>query len=171
MNSYHKIIKKDGKKTLISNLSIKLRQLYVLFNIIIFFMKIASSFCDYNSENISSELSEVTLKVNVTKTNMFKLFSDYFFGKYSHCEIYLNDSNYDNNTNKFYINSNYSKIDITIKIFWNDSISTTNSMFENCDRILEIDLSKFDTSKVINMDNMFLNCISLTSLIISNFNT
>ena len=44
-------------------------------------------------------------------------------------------------------------------------------MFYNCINITEINLSNFDTSKVIKMNRMFYNCTSLTSLDLSNFNT
>ena len=45
------------------------------------------------------------------------------------------------------------------------------SMFYNCSKLTELDLSNFDTSKVTNMYGMFYNCSSLTTLDVSNFNT
>ena len=44
-------------------------------------------------------------------------------------------------------------------------------MFSGCVDIIEIDLSHFDTSNVIDMGYMFSGCSSLTSLNLSNFNT
>ena len=43
-------------------------------------------------------------------------------------------------------------------------------MFYNCSKLISIDLSKFNTSKVDNMERMFTNCINLKYLDISNFN-
>ena len=58
-----------------------------------------------------------------------------------------------------------------VKIIYFDNITTTESMFLNCDKIIEIDLSKFNTTQVNNMNNIFSGCFSLTSLYLSNFNT
>ena len=44
-------------------------------------------------------------------------------------------------------------------------------MFQNCNSLSSIDLSKFDTTSVIKMDQMFDQCISLTSLDLSSFRT
>ena len=45
-----------------------------------------------------------------------------------------------------------------------------NYMFENCSKLISLDLSNFDTRKVLYMDKLFFNCSSLTSLNL-NFNT
>lgn len=44
-------------------------------------------------------------------------------------------------------------------------------MFEGCTSLTSLNLSNFDTSKVIYMGGMFANCSSLVSFDISNFNT
>jgi len=44
-------------------------------------------------------------------------------------------------------------------------------MFFKCEDITEINLSKFDTSKVTDMTMMFYSCSSLSSLGVTNFNT
>ena len=44
-------------------------------------------------------------------------------------------------------------------------------MFFDCSSLTSIDLSKFNTSKVIDMCGMFRNCSALTSINLSNFNT
>ena len=41
----------------------------------------------------------------------------------------------------------------------------------NCTSLISINLSIFDTSKVVSMEYMFSNCLSLTSLDLSNFDT
>ena len=58
-----------------------------------------------------------------------------------------------------------------ITIIWNDQLTSCSSMFYNLTNILKADLSKFDSSKVIKMNNMFCCCKSLTSLNLSNLNT
>ena len=47
----------------------------------------------------------------------------------------------------------------------------TQSMFEGCDKLIEVDLSKFDSSKVSTMDRMFKDFVSLSYLNISNLIT
>ena len=44
-------------------------------------------------------------------------------------------------------------------------------MFYQCDKIIEINLSKFNTSQVTDMSNMFAWCGLLSSLDISNIDT
>ena len=58
-----------------------------------------------------------------------------------------------------------------IKAIWNERISTTYQMFQNCSSLLSLDLSHFDTSSVTNMANMFQFCSSLISLDLSNLKT
>ena len=44
-------------------------------------------------------------------------------------------------------------------------------MFRGCKSLTSLDVSKFNTSNVTNMNWMFYECKSLTSLDVSNFNT
>ena len=44
-------------------------------------------------------------------------------------------------------------------------------MFDNCQLLTSLDVSKFNTAKVTDMGAMFDNCLSLTSLDVSKFNT
>ena len=44
-------------------------------------------------------------------------------------------------------------------------------MFYKCSLLINFNFSNFNTSNVINMNNMFYNFSSLTSLNFSNFNT
>ena len=50
-------------------------------------------------------------------------------------------------------------------------MDTTIGMFTGCNKIIEIDLSKFDTSDVGIMTGMFSSCSSLTSINLSNIKT
>lgn len=47
----------------------------------------------------------------------------------------------------------------------------SSHFFEGCRRMENIDVSKFDTSSVVNMSQMFSNCTCLTNLDLSHFNT
>jgi len=46
-----------------------------------------------------------------------------------------------------------------------------NYIFASCSSLASINLSNFDTSKVIKMEGMFASYSSLTSINLSNFNT
>ena len=46
-----------------------------------------------------------------------------------------------------------------------------NYMFASCGKLLSLNLSNFDTSKVTDMNNMFSGCSALFSLVLSNFDT
>ena len=61
------------------------------------------------------------------------------------------------------------------KIIFGNDWKTTNvqylsRMFYNCEKLTELDLSNFDTSKVTDMSYMFYGCKKLTELDLSNFN-
>ena len=72
----------------------------------------------------------------------------------------------DGNTIKFY--SEWLAGDSSRKLKLN---ADSSQMFYNCDNLTSIELSKFDTSSVTNMNSMFSGCSSLTSLDVSGFNT
>lgn len=44
-------------------------------------------------------------------------------------------------------------------------------MFDSCTSLKNLNVSHFNTSNVLSMENMFNSCISLTSLYVSNFNS
>ena len=58
-----------------------------------------------------------------------------------------------------------------IRIVWNSPIKSCNYMFYDFKNIIEVDLSKFDASQVLNMSNMFKGCSSLTSVNLNVSNT
>ena len=55
--------------------------------------------------------------------------------------------------------------------FNTSNVKDMNKMFAGCSSLKSLNLSNFDTSNVYNMDYMFNNCTKLESLDISNFNT
>jgi len=105
---------------------------------------------------------------------------------------YLLDSNYTNgfknnyrNNISFIINDNFTKLDTddlyiqggsNIEIHFKDNITDMNNFFSveediNSKYINSIDLSRFDSSHVVNMSSMFSGCSSLTHINFSNIIT
>ena len=85
-------------------------------------------------------------------------------------EIYINKESQDIIKNEYSFGSQAVKFN-NVKIIWNiKKINSTDSMFNDCNKIIEINLSKFDTSEVTSMANMFYKCSSLISLDLTNFN-
>ena len=56
----------------------------------------------------------------------------------------------------------------TIKLGWNDLLTSCSNMFNGLQEIKSIDLSEFDTSNVIDMSSMFSECTNLESLDLRN---
>ena len=106
-------------------------------------------------------LSEITLKTK--DIGNINILSDTFFNDYKPSEVIINGSPQSiNNSYDFYSES------ITI-IKWNININSTKEMFSFCGKIIEIDLSNFDTSQVTDMNSMFFQCRGLILLNLSNF--
>ena len=58
-----------------------------------------------------------------------------------------------------------------IKIIININITKATYMFHNCDNIIELNLSKFNTKNITDMEGMFRECRNLESLDLSSFDT
>jgi len=82
--------------------------------------------------------------------------------------IFINDIEM-KEKNKFFIPEK--KGFYKIKIVFKYQIINCKSMFAHCKKIIEIDLSEFDTQNAINMDFMFCGCISLKNINLSDFDT
>ncbi len=52
-----------------------------------------------------------------------------------------------------------------------EEVTDMSDMFDGCESLTSLDVSKFNTAKVTDMFNMFFYCFSLTSLDVSKFNT
>ncbi len=52
-----------------------------------------------------------------------------------------------------------------------EEVTDMSDMFDGCESLTSLDVSKFNTAKVTDMFNMFFYCLSLTSLDVSKFNT
>ena len=58
-----------------------------------------------------------------------------------------------------------------VTLIWRKNITSCIQMFKDCEYIIEMDFTHFDTSQVTNMLGMFQNCKRLKSLNLSNFDT
>ena len=104
---YDKNAYQNIKKNLSNNLlefqsyyKIKFKKLYLLLNLIVFFINTSSFLNECRQKKLLSKLSEVTL--NISGKGNIKLFSDNFFQRYNHCEIYsINDTILDINKNEY----------------------------------------------------------------------
>ena len=84
--------------------------------------------------------------------------------------IYCKNANSNNITGLFEGGIDRNNL-IKVKIICNGEITNCPYMFYKCKELIEIDLSKFDTSNVTNMRGIFRECKELKSLDLSNFNT
>ena len=114
---------------------------------------------------IQNNISEITLLLKGSGDqyvlgNSFKSLPD---------EVYLNGNktNFIGNKPKIHLESELN----IISLKWYTKISSCHSMFIYRSNIIEIDLSKFDSSSVVSMNYMFMNCSSLKSINFTNFNT
>ena len=83
------------------------------------------------------------------------------------CVIYLNNKKIDFCYKyKFLKEGKYS-----MTITFTKPLTNLNCIFMNCNKLLSIDLSKFNTYNIINMSYMFSHCSFLVSLDLSNINT
>ena len=82
------------------------------------------------------------------------------------------DGYFANNTNMSFIFNNCSKmVSLDLSGLDTSKVTAMNGMFYNCSSLTSLDLSGFDTSKVTDMNDMFLGCSNLTSLDLSNWDT
>ena len=58
-----------------------------------------------------------------------------------------------------------------VTMIWNSNLRDCSNMFLDCENIIKIDFSKFNTSEVVKMNDMFNDCKSLTYINFNNFDT
>ena len=75
------------------------------------------------------------------------------------------------NCRKIYINPEENREINTVTLIWDSKVQNSLSMFQYLNNIIEVDLSRFDSSEVTNMSHMFQECSSITSINFSNFDT
>ena len=112
--------------------------------------------------SINSE-SQITLKVK--EAGESNILNDEFNTDPS--EVIVNSESKPTCKKKCDIPRSYS----TVIIKFNSQLTSCLNMFNGLSNIVEIDLSKFDASKVITMENMFMDCTKLEKVTLGNIDT
>ena len=140
---------------------------YILINLIKF-IKI-NIFCLIKSNifyNLYSfQSSKITLELKgIGNHSLFGY--HYRYDKYNFSGInYLKEikiNGQEQETNKYKYKYYFEQEINIVELIWDKNLSSCANMFRDCCNITEIDLSKFDTSNIISMNNMFSGCYSLT---------
>ena len=130
-----------------------------------------------NVKEICTTLGNVTIK-NIVFDESFKTYAPTsvkdFFKNCTALETIsnienLNTANVTNMTSMFDNCQNLSSLNLSK--FNTENVTNMSYMFDNCQNLSSLDLSKFNTAKVTNMYAMFDNCQNLSSLDLSKFNT
>ena len=130
-----------------------------------------------NVKEICTALGNVTIK-NIVFDESFKTYAPTslkdFFKNCTALETIsnienLNTANVTNMTSMFDNCQNLSSLNLSK--FNTENVTNMSYMFDNCQNLSSLDLSKFNTAKVTNMYAMFTHCQNLSSLDLSKFNT
>ena len=125
---------------------------------------------EQNTKN-NKNCIEIKLRVNYIKTIYFldntKLHNNLKELNDSNVELYINGSK--QKYQKFFKPSNEG--DFLIRLEFKTKLKDCSCMFYDCDNIIDIDFSQFNTENVIYMNSMFAGCNWLTSIDLSSFNT
>ena len=141
-----------------------LLKLYFAINLIIS----VSSHLNYNSKRqLNMFFSEIKIEIMVKDYNEE---INVTHSEFVSCpdEIYLNDIKIAEEECSLIMQN---KGNYTFKIIWYNKLTTCQRMFYNLSNIINIDLSKFDSSLVTDMTQMFTYCFSLNSINMENLNT
>ena len=119
------------------------------------------------SENKMPRQLEYKYLINLTihELGNIKILSDNF--KHLPDKIIINDEVMASISNRYTILNN----NTIVLLIWFEEITNCSSMFSNCNYISKIDLSNFDSSKVIDMSKMFYQCYNLEEINFNNFIT
>ena len=82
-------------------------------------------------------------------------------------EIYINDVKENSSSYSYY----FTQSPNNVTLIWHNPLKAVGCMFADCNDIIEMDFSYFNTSEIKCFDGMFNGCSSLTSLNLSNFDT
>ena len=130
----------------------------------IFFPILSSNISDVGIFNFST----ITLKIRgIGPKNIFCEENLYFEEDYYPDEVYINGIRQNIVNYSYY----FDQVENYVDLIWNNSITTLSNIFYRCPDIIEIDLSKFDSSNVTDLNYMFYGYSSVTSLNLSNFIT
>ena len=130
-----------------------------------------------NVKEICTALGNVTIK-NIVFDESFKTYAptslkEFFYNCTSLETIsgleYLNTANVTDMGNMFQNCNNLKSLDLTK--FNTEKVTDMNAMFQNCRTLKSLDLTKLNTEQVTNMNSMFLACWALESLDLTKLNT
>ena len=153
-----KNINKDKKK---KNTNDDNKKKYNNNNYIIASLHIKSE--DINKDiRIINSYEEFSKTGSVIKDNIYKNENEI-----KRCIIKINDILIPFN----YFHKFYSEGVYNVKYLFNVKINNADLMFANCNLLIDIDLSNFNSDNVTNINGMFFGCSSLTQINLSNFNT
>ena len=130
-----------------------------------------------NVKEICTTLGNVTIK-NIVFDESFKTYAPTslkdFFKNCTALETISNIENLNtaNVTNMISMFDNCQNLSsLNLSKFNTENVTNMSYMFDNCQNLSSLDLSKFNTAKVTNMYAMFTHCQNLSSLDLSKFNT
>ena len=161
---YHNIIKYKRKT------SINIRKKNITINIcciaafIIKFLILINLSKKTKTDGIIYKYTKISLKIKEEGENKILGTS----GIISHInEVIINGNKQNKTADKYYFNqtNNY------VEIIFDDYLQDCGDMFYQCNKITEINLSQFNTSKLTRVSGIFNGCSSLTSIDLSNFDT
>ena len=151
-----KTINKE-KKQIINNLNLKNKLIIYIFLLLIKLKEV-------NLRYLQIYESEISLLID--KSKGFIIFNS-IYNQYVD-KIIVNGiiQNYTDNNAKYLTEKQNN-----ITIVWNNQLTSCYEMFKNLNNIIKADLSKFDSSNILNMRHMFYGCGSLISINLNNINT
>ena len=147
---------------------IKQKYIFLYFKLIIVLLKIAFSdlINSKNTRKLKNYFSEIHLVIQVYNSNSKpkSILNDEF---YTEPDEVLINGNLKECKKK--CNLQYGRNNITLR--FENQIESCEKMFLNLNNIIEVDLSKFDTSKITTMLLMLTECSSLEKINFGNINT
>ena len=134
--------------------------------LIIFFNSISLTKERSLNIRILNNYSIITMIINGGGTK--RIIGEYFAFPSSGDEVYINNKKQDNSPKREY-ELDYGPNNVTIK--FQNQINSCLNMFYNMLDLLEVDLSKFDSSQITNTKEMFCGCKNLKKIDFGSFNT
>ena len=130
------------------------------------FIKLLLLITTFNQILPTNEIS--IIKLTIKGPGLKNIFGqEHFLLKYYPNNISINGINQDSIHRSYVFNKSLNNVELK----WYNPVIICSGMFYGSSDIIDIDFSKFDTSRVQYMGYMFCNCTSLTSLNLSNFDT
>ena len=110
--------------------------------------------------------SESIITITINESGEQKILSDNF--NFLPDQVFINDVSQSSPIKKKY---SLSSPENTIKMIWNTQLTNCSNMFNGLSKIIKIDLSQFDSSKVLDLSRMFFKCFGITEIDLRNFDT